>query len=172
MRAPRFAPHDELPQAAFRPGRGARPRATPGAALAAGARCPRGDGWRASRPFLFGVDLYNHGFPWEAHEVWEALWHAARRDPTLAREASLLRGLIQLAAAAVLVRDGRARGAERVARRAATHLRAAAAVEGPPHGPPHGPPVRLLGLEPATLAAQAEALAEAPDGPRPLLEPR
>src|SRR5690606_31063398 len=24
--------------------------------------------------FRYGVDLFNHGFPWEAHEAWEALW--------------------------------------------------------------------------------------------------
>ena len=30
--------------------------------------------------FRFGVDLFNHGFPWEAHEAWEPLWFAASRE--------------------------------------------------------------------------------------------
>ncbi|TGQ49534.1 DUF309 domain-containing protein, partial [Mesorhizobium sp. M1C.F.Ca.ET.210.01.1.1] len=27
--------------------------------------------------FRWGIDLFNHGYYWEAHEAWEPLWHAA-----------------------------------------------------------------------------------------------
>ena len=50
--------------------------------------------------FLYGVDLYNHGYLWEAHEAWEGLWHQAKRD---ALQAEFLQGLIQCAAAALKV---------------------------------------------------------------------
>ena len=70
--------------------------------------------WQASEPYRFGVDLFNHGFYWEAHEAWESLWHAeGRTGPT----AIWLKALIKLAAAAVKVREGNPIGATRHARR-------------------------------------------------------
>ena len=35
--------------------------------------------WRESRAYLRGLDLFNAGYYWEAHEVWEGLWKAAGR---------------------------------------------------------------------------------------------
>src|SRR5690606_13320988 len=35
--------------------------------------------WRTSRVYRVGVDLFNHGYYWEAHEAWEALWNALGR---------------------------------------------------------------------------------------------
>jgi Domain of unknown function (DUF309) len=36
-----------------------------------------------SREYLHGIDLFNHGFYWGAHEAWEGLWVACgRRGPT------------------------------------------------------------------------------------------
>src|SRR5207244_4035273 len=29
--------------------------------------------WRRSRDYLHAIDLFNHGYYWEAHEAWEAL---------------------------------------------------------------------------------------------------
>jgi uncharacterized protein len=70
--------------------------------------------WEESAPYRYGVDLFNHGFYWEAHEAWESLWHAAGRSgPT----ALWLKALIKLAAAAVKVREGNGTGAMRHARR-------------------------------------------------------
>jgi hypothetical protein len=56
--------------------------------------------WRECADYLYGVDLYNAGFLWEAHEVWEGLWHASKHDPL---QADVLQGLIQCAAAALKV---------------------------------------------------------------------
>ncbi len=53
--------------------------------------------------FRHGLDLFNHGFPWEAHEAWEPLWFAAPRDRP---ERELLQGLIHAAAAAVKAKAG------------------------------------------------------------------
>ena len=72
-------------------------------------------GWRVSSDYLFGIDLFNHGFYWEAHETWEQLWIACGRS---GREADFLKGLIKLAAAGVKVREGRPIGVQRHASRA------------------------------------------------------
>lgn len=58
--------------------------------------------WRQSSDYLFGVDLYNHGFYWEAHEAWEGLWLAARAQAD-DEQALFLQGLIQLAAASLKI---------------------------------------------------------------------
>jgi hypothetical protein len=73
--------------------------------------------WRDSASYLDAVDLFNHGYYWEAHESWESLWHAAgRRGPI----ADWLKALIKLAAAAVKAREGNPAGVVRHAERAAT----------------------------------------------------
>jgi len=52
--------------------------------------------WQKSRAYLFGCDLFNAAYWWEAHETWEELWHVAKpRSPAWDH---LLKGLIQLAA--------------------------------------------------------------------------
>ncbi|HYO25577.1 MAG TPA: DUF309 domain-containing protein [Lacipirellulaceae bacterium] len=56
------------------------------------------DEWRQSESYLRAVDLFNHGFYWEAHEAWESLWLAAGRAGPVA---TWMKGLIKLAAAAV-----------------------------------------------------------------------
>jgi hypothetical protein len=66
--------------------------------------------------FRLGIDLFNSGYYWEAHEAWEHLWHAAGRSGELA---DLLKALIQLAVAGVKVREGRPDGARSHAKRAA-----------------------------------------------------
>jgi hypothetical protein len=72
------------------------------------------DRWFESDVYLYGVDLFNHGFYWEAHEAWESLWLAAgRRGPT----AIWLKALIKLAAAIVKLREGSSIGALRHALR-------------------------------------------------------
>jgi predicted metal-dependent hydrolase len=69
----------------------------------------------ASRAYLLGCDLFNYGYYWEAHEVWEGLWKACgRRGLT----ADFLKGLIKLAAAGVKAREGRLQGVVRHAARA------------------------------------------------------
>lgn len=52
--------------------------------------------WRANEEYLFGVDLYNNAYWWEAHEAWENVWHTTDKD---APYGQCLQGLIQIAAA-------------------------------------------------------------------------
>ena len=98
---------------------------------------------------LLGIDLFNHGFYWEAHESWEAVWHAVGRSGPLA---NLLKGLIKLAAAAVKAREGNAVGMRRHAARAGELFASVAASLDPGQH-------RLLGLALDELAATAAAMA-------------
>ena len=42
------------------------------------------ENWQENRSFLLAIDLFNHGYYWEAHEGWESLWHAAGRRGAVA----------------------------------------------------------------------------------------
>jgi predicted metal-dependent hydrolase len=53
------------------------------------------EAWRSSEDYLFGIDLYNHAYWWESHEVLEELWHLAGHRT---QQGWFLQGLIQLAA--------------------------------------------------------------------------
>lgn len=120
---PRYLPQQEWPAYAYRPGRDPHPT-----------RDRRGHShdvppddspaeppsrWAASPRYLRGVDLYNHGFGWEAHEVWESLW-LRPSDPV---QAECLQALIQLAAASVQQSIGHDDGRSRLCHRALDHLR-------------------------------------------------
>lgn len=71
--------------------------------------------WRQCDEYLWGIDLFNSGYYWEAHESWEQVWHACGRQGEMA---DFLKGLIKLAAAGVKAREGVSAGIERHARRA------------------------------------------------------
>ena len=75
---------------------------------------PSNEDWHKCEAYLWGVDLYNSGFYWEAHEAWEGVWHAAGRSGLVA---DLQKSLIKLAAAGVKAREGRIAGVERHAAR-------------------------------------------------------
>lgn len=66
--------------------------------------------WRECETYRYAVDLFNHGYYWEAHEAWESLWHAAGHR---GRSADFLKGLIKLAAAGVKFREGNSVGVQR-----------------------------------------------------------
>lgn len=95
--------------------------------------------WREIEPWLFGVDLFNARFFWEAHEAWEGLWAACERTSV---PAIFLQGLIQIAAALLKAHMGSAAGVEVLAREGLEKLRRVAAAE-----------PRLMGLDlPSTIA--------------------
>jgi hypothetical protein len=68
------------------------------------------ENWRENETYLYAIDLFNHGYYWEAHEAWELLWHAAGHHGQMA---DFLKGLIKLAAAGVKFREGNETGVER-----------------------------------------------------------
>lgn len=87
----RYTPF-ELPNVAYVPGQTNRPKDEPlekegVEPLSLSCRAPFENEF-----FLFGIDLFNHHFFWEAHEAWETIWHL-EEDPALR---NLIQGLIQL----------------------------------------------------------------------------
>jgi hypothetical protein len=159
-------PGRPFPPYAFVPGRSPHPTSDPaghsfGARPAPPARLEPGT-WTASEPYLYGLDLFNAGYYWEAHEAWEGLWHACGRKGTTA---DFLKGLIRLAAAGVKHLAGKPQGVRSHALRAAEVwrqvVRAAAAEEKP-----------FLGFKLPALIALAEATGrDGWPGERPFLLP-
>jgi uncharacterized protein len=143
---PRYLPDEPFPAYTFVPGRSPHPFSDPAGhsyqRVPELPAVPEPDGWSESRTFLRGVDLFNHGFFWEAHEAWEGLWQACGRRGVLA---DFLKGLIQLAAAGVKHREGVPQGVTNHARRAAELWRATGQES-------------LLGLQCAELIELAEMI--------------
>ena len=57
--------------------------------------------WKHNEDYLYGIDLYNYHFYWEAHEAWEGLWISSVRNSS---EHRFLQGLIKCGAAFLKVR--------------------------------------------------------------------
>ncbi len=68
-------------------------------------------GWQDNLAYLYGHDLLDAGFNWEAHEVWEVVWLAA---PANSAERVLLQALIQLANARLKLSMGRENACRRL----------------------------------------------------------
>ena len=126
-----------LPAAAHVPGQ--TPRPAEGSVVYAAAEAAPAPtdpaAWAANGTYLYGIALYQAGFFWEAHEVWEPVWmHAAPNS----RARALMQGLIQLANACLKLRMARPKAAARLIDLALGHLVEAGTAP-------------LMGLEPAAL---------------------
>jgi len=114
--ASRFAPEIPFPPYSFVPGLYPHPNNDPEGHSYALAREEKitfhPEEWRDSRLYLYGIDLFNHGYYWEAHETWEELWIACGRHGITA---DFVKGLIKLAAAGVKVREGVPEGVRKLA---------------------------------------------------------
>ncbi len=157
---PRLVPGIPLPPYTYVPGRFPHPTSDPhGHSFGIAPQRPDppdAQQWQGCRPYLYGIDLFNHGYYWEAHEVWEGLWHACgRRGPT----ADFLKGLIHLAAAGVKVREGQLQGVHNHARRAAALFQQTAAASGAGEA-------RYMGLALTELTHAAQAIADQPPSGR------
>jgi uncharacterized protein len=96
-----------------------------------------------------GVDLFNRGLYWEAHEAWETAWMPDRRGP----DAGFYKGLIQVAAGCLHYRRRNRRGTLNKWRSGADYLR--------PYLPQHldvhlAPVVELVDANRARLEQAAE----------------
>lgn len=148
----RLCPNRPLPPYSYVPGKFPHPtrderghsfgRAEPPCSM------PANEDWQSCEPYLWGFDLFNHGFYWEAHEAWEAVWHSCGRTGPLA---DLVKGLIKLAAAGVKAREGSADGVRRhLLRGTELFEKVAEAIR---------PDEWLLGTQPRALATRARDLA-------------
>ena len=112
-----------LPPYRHRPGTTPHPRRDPSGHSYGTPEAPqppwRPEEWRALERWLHGVELFNGGFWWEAHEALEALWIAGGRTT---RHARFVRGVI-LVAAALLNRElSKSGGGKRQAALGIRHL--------------------------------------------------
>ena len=71
--------------------------------------------WFENEAYVYGIDLFNHGFFYEAHEVWEALWMKVDRETV---QGKFLKALIQLAASRLKTLMGEAKPPERLSLKA------------------------------------------------------
>ena len=101
MSAPRYSPRP-LPPYRYLPGREPHPLRDPAGhshdTSEPVLRSFDAERWDSCEPYLYGVDLFNHGYYWEAHEALEAVWVATGRRSETGR---FVQGLIQIAAACV-----------------------------------------------------------------------
>lgn len=155
---PRLVPDAPFPAYAYVPGKFPHPTrrdagpSNSNSALALAQLDP--EHWPHCREYLWGIDLFNHGYYWEAHEAWENLWHAAgRRGPV----AEFLKSLIALAAAGVKAREGRLAGVRQHARRAQSIF--AELLEQPEIKQKN----HFAGLNLSDLIEAAKAIADAPE---------
>lgn len=114
-----------LPDTPHLPGRNPRPDPAVFAPL-------QGD---AGAAFRAGLEAFDRGYFWEAHECWEPVWAA---QPPASRRRHLLQGMIQLANAALKRRMGQERAAARILLLAESALARAGG--------------ETMGLDPAALA--------------------
>lgn len=128
----RYASARSFPSYAFLPGRDPHPTRDARGHSFGGERKSSpylpAQSWRENEEYLFGVDLYNHGYLWEAHEAWENLWHPAQHD---AQQAGLLQGLIQCTAASLKIPMEQPRGLEKLAEIGTARLEVVARSAGP-----------------------------------------
>ncbi len=164
MFPPRWLPQKNLPPYAYLPGKNPHPVRDPtGHSYHVGPIPVAAEASLSSDAFLWGLDLFNHGYYWEAHEAWEGLWQVADRDGPLRM---LFKGLILLSAAGLKIRERKNAAAARHAKRSAALFRQL----------PDRAFERALGMSPAALAGCAEAAiripadlqATAPGQPQPV----
>jgi predicted metal-dependent hydrolase len=126
-RAPRYCARP-LPAYRYVPGHRPHPVRDPAGHSFAARSSHRGPwqpgNWERLDDWLFGVDLFNRFYFWEAHEAWEGLWAASPRDEA---PALLLQGLIQIAAALLKLHLGAVDGAQTLAAAGIGRLQRAAA---------------------------------------------
>ena len=149
----RWLPEKSFPSYAYLPGRQPHPVRDPaGHSYNTEAMPLAAKASLDSDIFLWGLDLFNHGYYWEAHDAWEGLWQVAGRGAPLRM---LFKGLILLSAAGVKIREGKQAAAIRHAGRAGALLRRL--MNTADHSFE-----RALGMSPAALADRAEAAARIP----------
>ncbi len=158
---PRYAPDRPLPAYRFVPGLHPHPTRHPDGhshgILETDAPHVAPEDWPSDAQYLFGVDLFNRRYYWEAHEGWEAVWRSCARDST---QRTFVQGLILVAAALLQWFMGSAAGFER--QHAKARRRLAPALEESPGA--------YMGLPLADWLAEIDAVARAlRDAPPPNL---
>ncbi|MCE9625455.1 MAG: DUF309 domain-containing protein [Deltaproteobacteria bacterium] len=69
--------------------------------------------WKQNDLYLYGIDLFNNGYWWEAHEAWETIWLTT---PKTDLEGQYLQGLIQFSASLLKLFSGSEKGFQNLLR--------------------------------------------------------
>jgi len=154
--APRYAPERVFPAYTYVPNQGLPHPLRDEAGHSFGRAeelAPDADDSARRSVWLWGVDLFNHQYYWEAHEAWEGVWISlGKRGP----EADFIKAMIKLAAAGVKAKEGKAIGVTRHATRSAELFAGAQ---------PMGNRLQQrYGILPAKLAVTAKKLTENAEG--------
>ncbi len=156
--SPRRLTERPLPSYRYVPGLQPHPFRHPDGHLYTDGSAPEEVVWRADLPWredpdwLWGCELFDQRFYWEAHEAWEALWHQVPRG---GQSSELLQGLIQAAAFVLKQHMGHTAGAKRLLARASSRLERVA----------KGPPEVHRGLDLDAVIAQLHAFEQGGDWP-------
>ncbi len=114
----RYLPEIPLPQYRYLPGKGSKDehrKDIPSFKL----KKLHQNNWKSNEAYLYGIDLFNHEFYYEAHEVWEELWFATGvKSP----EGFFLKALIQLSGARLKIKMKEERPALRLFKLASENL--------------------------------------------------
>ncbi len=149
---PRLLPDRPFPPYAYQPGRNPHPTRDPDGhsygTVSHTPEPPDPEHWVDCGDYLYGIDLFNHGYYWEAHEAWEGLWVACGREGLTA---IYLQALINLTAAGFKARWGSARGMSANAATAVRLLQSLETESGQHHE-------RYMGLNVRELIGYAGAL--------------
>lgn len=69
------------------------------------------ENWKNNEHYLYGVDLFNYGYWWEAHEAWEGVWLTTKKFDL---NGQFLQALIQFSAALLKLYSGNKAGFEKL----------------------------------------------------------
>ena len=69
------------------------------------------DNFFKHKDYLFAIDLINHGYYWESHVYFEAIWHAHNRRGNIA---NYCKAMVKISAGAIKHKQGRISSAERL----------------------------------------------------------
>lgn len=162
----RYLPSRPFPPYRFVPGLYPHPVSDPrGHSYRGGAPEPKPEpldpaAWDRSEDYLYGCDLYNFAYFWEAHEAWEGLWHLTTKADA---PGLFLQGLIQASASQLKRHVAEPVGATKLARLSIEKLEAVAGAIAPRR--------RYLGLDIGafTEGLRAHVLEARPGAPFPFL---
>ena len=75
--------------------------------------------WESCEAYRLGVELFNQGYYWEAHEAWEQVWRTMGKHT---HEGQFIQGLIKVSAAAIKIRQGHSKAARSLLTQSSQHF--------------------------------------------------
>lgn len=109
--------------------------------------------WQSCETYLYGIDLFNHGYWWEAHEALEPVWLAAGKET---ETGLFVQGLIQIAVANLKNVQGATDVAQRMAMTGLDKMRRMEGI--------------CLGIDVRRFCTEVKAFFEAGDQPPVIIE--